>query len=604
MEAKLKSRLQVLFRFLVLGVMVTSVLNAQSAPPKQPVYIYLKAEMTDHVNVEMTEDRLRHLLPEIEKYRKDNPEAHLSVVVFFSGASSDALAKQNSRTHILDFVKDYLRRGVIEAGYDGADEPTYKTRPEVDFTATKSVDDRWKVRERAAERLLTEGRNPLTGSPQPGQTGGLKRMQEVFGEAACIKGVEPVVNTVPGVKTGTKEFENLPKVPTARTTLPTLVPELGGDSETVQVIRRYNSTAMMFGLAEDNPAALPGYGGALQGFSGIVSPVPETAPEVYWQDNVLRASEASNPSEEAEERQNGYRGLEGLRDEFKELDRSKIHVLQVELADERYYLQKEFTKQDDFALRNAYDHPESPKLAPGARLGKEAVDAAFAKEDAALQWMTGEFLSGNPGSRFVSNADLRKMTAPSTGFSVSVDALRTDLKAALQKWGDDTYMPTFFKADGHYLSIADTFQVLSDVLSEQDRTGKLPATVTVVPVYGPVYMITAHGPNLGEVTAGDVAHFCTTIVGPLHDARDSDVPKNTIPVEVSLAGINMNAAQFLRLMVKAVTAPSPDTKLRVRMTYMFPGQAQIVPKTRSMGELGAMWTVKPAPLTGASSPAH
>jgi hypothetical protein len=47
-------------------------------------------------------------------------------------------------------------------------------------------------------------------------------------------------------------------------------------------------------------------------------------------------------------------------------------------------------------------------------------------------------------------------------------------------------------------------------------------------------------------------------------------------------------------------APSPDTKIEIKMTYMFPGQAQIVPKTRKMSELGAMWTVKPAPLTAVS----
>jgi hypothetical protein len=32
------------------------------------------------------------------------------------------------------------------------------------------------------------------------------------------------------------------------------------------------------------------------------------------------------------------------------------------------------------------------------------------------------------------------------------------------------------------------------------------------------------------------------------------------------------------------------------MTYMFPGQAVLMPKTRRMGETGAMWTVKPAPF--------
>ena len=37
-----------------------------AAPGHQPVYIYLYAKATDHVNVEMTETRLRHILPEVE----------------------------------------------------------------------------------------------------------------------------------------------------------------------------------------------------------------------------------------------------------------------------------------------------------------------------------------------------------------------------------------------------------------------------------------------------------------------------------------------------------------------------------------------------------
>ena len=589
----------VLCHVLVFSAFSTSGLWAQSAPSAEPIYVYLKSRMTDHVNIEMTEDRLRRLLPEIEKYRSEHPSAHVSAVVFFSGASSEALAQRNSQTHIVDFVKGYIQRGVIEAGYDGSDEPTYKTRPEVDFTATKSVDERWLVREKAAEQLLTEARNPLTGAAEPGKTGGLKKMQQVFGLAACITGIEPVVNTIPAVKTGSKEFEKLPKVPTQKTTLPTLVPELGGDAEALEVIRRYDSKFVMVGLAEDNPAALPGYGGALQGFGALVSPIPDSAPEVYWQDNVLRISEASNPSEEAEEREQGYRGLDGLKDDFKDLDRTKMHVVHVELADERYYLQHALTKDEKYPLKYAYEHPDNPKLPAEALLGKPDVDALFAKESAALQWMSAELLPANPRSRFVSSGELQNMTEPSAGFSISVEALRSDLKDVVEKWESNTYPPPYVRAGGHYLSLADLFQVLADVLAEQDRSGKLPATVQVVPVHGPLYTNAGHGPNVGELSASAVAHYCASLTSALHDATAAPIPRNVIPNEVSVEGNNMYSSQFLRLMAKALLAATPDTKLRIKMTYMFPGQAQIMPKTRGMGEVGASWTVKPAPLAAA-----
>ena len=583
--------------FFCLSLLVTSfsasALRAQTTPRKEPLFVYLNAHITDHVNIEMSEDRLRRLLPEIEKYRKAHPEAHVSAVVFFSGASSDALAQRNSQTHLVDMVKDYIQRGVIEAGYDGGDEPTYATRPMLDFENAKSVEDRWLVRRHAAEAILTEGRDPLTGAAQPGKSGGLKRMQEVFGEAACIMGIAPVVNLLPAAKTGAGSVPA--KVPPAKPMVPTLVPELGGDSETVEVIRRYNSGAVMIGLPEDNPAQLPGYGGALQGFGAIVSPIPESAPEIYWQDNVLRTSEVSDPSEEAEERETGYTGLQGIKDEFNDLDRSKMHVVHVDVADARYYLKSDLAKDEKYPLKYAYEHPDSPKLPAEALLSKAEVDAYYVKEDAALDWMTKDFFPANPGSHVVSNAELKRMTEPSTGYSIQVEALRAELKGVVEKWAGNTYPPPYVHVAGHYLSLADLFQVLTDALAAQDRTGKLPATVQVVPVFGPNYTITGHGPNAGEVTPAAVAHFCAGLSERLHDTSATPIPENIIPNEVSLEGNNMNSAQFLRLMAKVLAAP--ENKLAVKMTYMFPEQAEFMPKTRRLNEMGAMWTVKPAPLT-------
>jgi hypothetical protein len=274
--------------FLLTGL-IDGRVYAQAAPAKQQqvVYIYLNARLLDQVNIEITEDRLRRLLPEIEKFRKAHPEAHVSAVLFFSGASSDALAQRNSKTHVVDMVKSAIQRGSVEAGYDGSSEPTFDTRPLLDFAAAKSVGDRWEVRAKAAEAILTEARNPVTGAPVPGKAGGLARMQEVFGDAACITGVAARVSVAPAVKTGPGSIT--PKVPTPQTPLPTIVPELGGDAETLFVLRRLNTTAVMYGLAEDNPASLPGYGGALQGFGALAG---QRAADVGSEQSVRRGGRA------------------------------------------------------------------------------------------------------------------------------------------------------------------------------------------------------------------------------------------------------------------------------------------------------------------------
>ena len=160
-------RLLIFCQLLFLGTLISGEVRAQSAPHQEPVFVYLNGRFTDYINIEMTEDRLRRLLPEIEKYRKEHPSEHVSTVVFFSGASSEALAQRNTQTHIVDFVKGYLRRGVIEAGYDGEDEPTYENRPMVDFKDAKSVDDRWLVRGRCYHGNRSDGKHDSRSEDGP-----------------------------------------------------------------------------------------------------------------------------------------------------------------------------------------------------------------------------------------------------------------------------------------------------------------------------------------------------------------------------------------------------------------------------------------------------
>lgn len=589
-------------------VVVATLAFAKDNIPSQPVFVYLQAHVSDHVNLDITEDRLRHLLPMLAKFREAHPGAHVSATILLSGAASEALAERNQQTHIVDFVKTYLQRGIIEIGYDGADEPTYATRPVLDFTGAKTVEDRWHVREGAIEKLMLEGRNPLTGSLIPGKDGGLKKVQEVFGSVAYVSGLTPNMSThpnssgyVPGgqAKAAETDAASRPKIPVLM-----VFPEMGADSEIVYEVHRYNDQAVMPGLPKDNPAHIPGFGGSEDGFMQLISPAGDTSPEIYWQDNVLRVSEVSNTSEEAAESEHDYHGptAKDLKEDFGELKRSHVQVVRIELADERFYLQHSLTKGDDYVLKYAYAHPDNPKLPDDARADAKTVDDFYASEAEALDWLATDFFSANAGSRFVSNADLQKMTAPATGFSVSMTGLRAAVADVLQKWGNDTYPPTFLEVEGHYLSLADTFQVLTDAFAEFDRTGKFPESVRLVAVWGPEHTPTSHGPNVGEVTIADIAHAAAALSPRLHDASSGDVPKNSIPIAVTLIGTPVNSAQFLRLMMTALVTPSPDTKLRIRMTYMHPGQAALMPKTRIMTEMGASWTIKPAQLQISGDP--
>ena len=383
--------------------------------PKEPLYVLLYARITDHVNADITEDRLRRLLPLIESYRNKYPTAHMSAAILFSGASSRALAERNSQTHIVDFVKQYIQKGVVEVGYDGTDEPTYATRPTVDFSGS-DPESRWKVRWAEEEKFLTLGRDPLTGEYKPGTVGGLKEMQEVFGKAAWVTGVMPLQRTGTGGLPAATTRARAVVVPPPVTTpiLMGLVPEMGGETEADILVHRYAPKAVMFGVLNDNPAKVPGFRAGRAGFSALMSPVPETPPELYWQDNVLRSSETANDDVRL---LHGSDGAEALQKLTAKADRSRIHVIHIELASEMDYLRPEFVKSPEFpALKYAYDHPQSPALPADARRSQDDVNAAYAKQEALLNWLTSQFIPSEPGSRIVTSADLTHMAARAMDF--------------------------------------------------------------------------------------------------------------------------------------------------------------------------------------------
>jgi hypothetical protein len=541
------------------------------AGAREPVQLYLMSTFTDHVNLDIGEDRLRRILPMLDRYRQAHPESGITATILFSGAVSQALLNRNPQTHIVDFVKDFVRRGVIEVGYDGTDEPTYTKRPVIEMKVD-TPDGRWLARATAAEKFLTEARDPITGVPLPGQTGGLKKMQEVFGEAAVVTGIGLGVPALYGS-----------------------MPDFGSDSEAVHQLHRLNSHALMFGLPEENPLHSVMYRKWSEAFSKEWSAEPTAPPELFWKDGILRTSESSGVDNQLYRANNGAAAFSYV---IKRLDRNRVRVIHIEIASERNYLTKAF--KSDFAYpptRYAYVHPDHPQLPAEALLGKAVVDAAFSREDELFNWLIDDFLPDHHGSRFVSNASLKKMTPPAWGYDLSVNALGAALKRVLMDWGDAPAPPKYLKVQDHYLSLAEMFQVMADALAEESRTGKLPQTVRVLQVHGPLEVVNDLTPVLGEVTAASVAQVAAGLVAKLHDDTWSPVPSNVIPARVKVDGLNLNPAQYLRLMAESLVAPSSDAKLKVRATNMFANQNILGMRTRAARDMGVTWTYKPAPLS-------
>ncbi len=536
---------------------------------QQPLYVYLTADFSDHINLDMTEERLRRLLPMLDSYRKAHPNLSITATVLFNGVVSEALVERNSQTHILDFVKDYIRRGVIEVGYDGFAEPTYDKRPLVQLRNVHTAEQRWEARADTAQKFLSQARDPLTGAPEPGKDGGLKRMQEVFGDAVYITGL-----TLWGPDLWVH-----------------VIPEVGTDTETIYSLRQYNSKAIMAGLLDRGLIETTKYRAWSDMFSKEMSPVPATSPELYWQDNVLRFSESSGAGNRM---LSASAGPDAFKKALTAMDRSRVRLVHVNLASDRDYLTPLFSRGEYYPpVRYAYHHPNEPKLPANALRPAADVEKAYANTDATLKWLTEEFLPADSGVHFLSTDQLKKMVKPDTDFNVRVDALRAATQQMLTAWGNKEAPPKYLPVENHYLSRADMFQAMADALARRDSSHKFPKSVRVVPVVAPIEILLDKQAT-GEVSAAAVAHAAAGVATRLHDQSSDPVPHNVIPTQVNVDGIDVSPAQFLRLMAEALVAPSLNGKIQVKPENMFSGLDELYYKTRLERDLGGLWTRKPA----------
>ena len=543
-----------------------------AAPASQPVYFFLSTTIDDHVNTDITADRLQRVLAMLGKYRAHNPS--VGETLLFSGAMSAQLERQNGENRLLDAIKTGRSAGAVSAGYDGSGEPTYKAHPAVDLKGLTSPETRWNARVTVTDTLLTAARDPLTGAALPTGSGGLKKMQEVFGPASYIKGVfletESAINPVIDV---------------------------GVDSEIVHALRRYNSTAVMEGIADPSfihpgPADYRGWADALSRF---LSPDADTSPELFWHEGILRSSEDGG-TDVASFRATA--GVDRLKAMLAAIDRSRVRILHIEIGSQMNHVKPQpGLVRPNVPLSYAYDHPDRPQYPAELRLAKAAVDANYANEDAVLNYLVSEFLPANAGSRFVSPADLKSLTMPAWGYDVRMDALRPAVDQMVTAWGGKV-PPKFLRVEDHYLSEADLFAVLADALAQMHRTGKLPVSVRVPHVYGPISTVQAETQVIGQVSAASVARVCARLNDDLHNDSWTPIPRNAVPSDVSLEGLVLNPAQFLRLMAEALIAESPEAKLTAKPTDLFWGREAVFYRRRPVTELGEAWTFKPAPLIG------
>src|SRR5271154_5153244 len=91
--------------------------TAPPSSPQQPVLIVLYSRFYDHSHQHTTDERLQRLLPMLDQLREKYPQSGISALLQFSGTVSEVMAEENAGVHLVDKVKEYASRGVVDIGY-------------------------------------------------------------------------------------------------------------------------------------------------------------------------------------------------------------------------------------------------------------------------------------------------------------------------------------------------------------------------------------------------------------------------------------------------------------------------------------------------------
>jgi hypothetical protein len=558
-------------RFALLLLATVAFGNAAQGADPQPVYIVLYSRFYDHSHPSPNNERLQRLIPLLDKLRSKYPGSGVSALFEFSGSISQMFAEENATLHVVDKVKEEARRGLIDIGYTGEDEPSYLYRPRPDLLAAETPEARWSAQAEAAERFLNDFKEPVTGRPVAGLTGGLKHMQEIFGEAAYISGITEII---------------------------------GGDGAVTHEAHRLNGSAMMMGIpSPDIRRGIEGNGFSAENLSKFMSRPSNASPEVFWEDGALRISDLSLPDNRP---RNTDQPLVEFKREFGQLNRSHPRVIRVELGSYTRYL----TKRKDGSVLNdpmewLYYHPDSPAFPQTMKpfAIPSDIDAGYRNEEAVLNWLLTEFFPANPGSRFLSIHELVAMAGSELPPQVEweqIKMLARDFDA--QFTSVPTRVPDYLTAGDRYFTTAEAFAAMAEALAA-DKIGSTP--VKLARVHGPITTPNDMGPIKGSVTVRDVIQAATRLVPLLRNTEWKLIPDNAVPAYVQIGSVRVNAAQFLRLMAWACLDPSPEKVLTLSPIAMHSGALFMYPKNTPMIDQGIGWTFKPAPLriesTGAAA---
>jgi len=214
-----------------------------------------------------------------------------------------------------------------------------------------------------------------------------------------------------------------------------------------------------------------------------------------------------------------------------------------------------------------------------------------------VQYLNEHFFPENTGSGWVTGDTLVDQFEPEKGYRPTAADQSALARAITLNWQGRA--PDLLTAENRVFSLADAFECLARALVQRDASGKLPDTVELHALYGPI--AEDGSPLLRQETTLPAAAIRITARTML-ESMDRASGDRFIPARLTVEGNTLNGGEFLYAMAAALLA-GPNDSVRVPPSQLFPPYADLltavfkpkVPQPVCYTQ-GQLWTVKPVRL--------